>query len=121
MSSRQVPSALRTSGIRFMVESALAPATTTMLPSASEIAVGYQRPAAIEVAGSNRFTSGRPTSSVMCPPGTMTCPLGMKVWPEQNSQEGDGTSRKVLAVGSQTFGFPNRLQVRTLASYSNAT
>ena len=51
----------------------------------------------------------------------MTCPLGMNVWPEQNSQEGDGTSRKVLAAGSQTFGFPSRLQVRTLASYSNAT
>src|SRR5438128_752816 len=65
------------------------------LPWAMVIAVGYQRPAAIggavlhvDVAGSNTLTSGRPYSSVMCPPGTITWPFGRTAFPEQNSHDG---------------------------------
>src|SRR5437660_412039 len=127
VSSRQVPSALSTSGIVLGEESALSPATTRMLPSASSIVVGYQRPSAIggdliqlDVAGSNTFTSGRPKSSLMCPPGTISFPSGMNVCPAQKIQDGAGTARKVSVEGSQMFGDPSRLQARTLPSRRSA-
>ena len=94
-----------------------------MLPSAMVIAVGYQRPAAIggavlhvDVTGSKTLTSGRPYSSLMCPPGTITWPFGRIAFPEQNSQDGAFTVVNVLDAGSQTVASPNRLQLRTLPS-----
>ena len=99
-----------------------------MLPSAMVIAVGYQRPAAIggavlhvDVAGSNTLTSGRPYSSVMCPPGTITWPFGRTAFPEQNSQDGAFTVENEFEFGSQTVASPNRLQLRTLPSCNSTT
>src|SRR2546428_14056675 len=84
-----------------------------MLPSAMVIAVGYQRPAAIggavlhvDVAGSNTLTSGRPYSSVMCPPGTITWPFGRNAFPEQNSHDGAFTVENVLAARAPTLASP---------------
>src|SRR5207253_2063868 len=123
VSSRQVPSGFRTSGIWFSRWPGVLPETTRMLPSAVVIAVGYQRPAAIggavlhvDVTGSKTLTSGRPYSSLMCPPGTITWPSGRSAFPEQNSHDGAFTVVNILDVGSQTVASPNRLQLRTLPS-----
>ena len=87
----------------------LSPEKTSTRPSASWVAVGYQRPTVMSgprkyvfVFGSKIVVSARPRSASMWPPTISVRPSASWTWPAQKRFREYGTPTKVPRPGSQS-------------------
>src|SRR4051812_39824014 len=108
----------------------LSPDRTSTRPSASVVAVGYQRDCAmsasrvhVRVRGSKTVVSFSPTFESTWPPTTRSRPSASTTWPEQNRFRLYGTGMNVPPAGShsrsESGAKPNASKTRTSPSSSS--